>query len=691
MTTLSLSPNLSSRVCYYPSSARSLTPSTRVHSAQLLEPPAYVKHYDSQLSHLDNWLAIIALVGKVASRSGANGVLDRVSEVQNRFRHLRVQLATALTEEYAREYEMVLGSRAAIAVDMLVRNLFERSADIGFLSTDNILRSYMDGDNEESAGTIHQHLQRYVAKYSVYDDVMLLDAEGKLRTRLTSAEADAPRDDALFQAMSASLSQGQAGYLEYFAATPLVPQRHRALLFIAPIYQQETTPSTCLGYLALSFNLDEEMRGIFEEVADSQYELALLDKEGHVVASSLPQLRLGESMPQVGVACVEVLVLEGKAYACRQVSSASYQGYAGLGWRCIALTELAGSAKAPSHDMSTPSGATDVVKGQLSDIRQQASLIAQQLNLAVINGHIISVRHKAVELVPVLHQIREIGNLTERLFGVSISTLSEGMSQTAIADASMRAFSMVSIMDRNLYERANDVRWWALDERIRRKLSAAADGSEQARSEISAVIRSINCLYTVYTNILVFDREGIIVAVSDQASSDIIGTRVPETLPLAACLTISSEQGYVVTAFTESELYANRSTYLYCAPVLDFNSNTVVGGIATVFDATPEFQQILADNLPSRNAESLPPFALFIDADGQVISATLPGISLPLLLDGCYGEVLALRNGERLFQRLEYEGNSYLCAMVASTGYREYKRQDNYRNDVISIACLPID
>lgn len=691
MTTLSLSPGLSSRVSSSSSSARSLGTSTREHSAQLLEPPAYVKHYDSQLSHLDNWLAIIALVGKVASRSGANGVLDRVSEVQDRFRLLRVQLATALTEEYAREYEMVLGGRAAIAVDMLVRNLFERSADIGFLATDNLLRAYMESGDETSAVTINQHLQRYVAKYSVYDDVMLLDAEGNLRTRLKCADADVPRDDALSASLSQSLSLGHADYLEYFAATPLMPQRHRALLFVAPIYQPETTPSACLGYLALSFNLDEEMQGIFEEVADSQYELALLDKDGRVVASSLPQLRLGESMQQVGVACVEVLMLEGKAYACRQISGTPYQGYAGLGWRCIALTELVGSAKPQSHETSASSVATDLVKGQLSDIRQQASIIAQQLNLAVINGHIISVRHKAVELVPVLHQIREIGNLTERLFGVSISTLSEGMSQTAIADASMRAFSMVSILDRNLYERANDVRWWALDERIRRQLSAAADGSEQARREISAVIRSINRLYTVYTKILVFDREGIIVAVSDQASSDIVGTRVPESLPLAACLTISSEQGYVVSAFAESELYANQPTYLYCAPVIDFNSHTIVGGIATVFDATPEFQQILADNLPVRSAESLPPFALFIDAEGLVISATVPGISLPLLLDGCYEEVLALRDGQRLFQRLEYEGNSYLCAMVASIGYREFKRQDNYRNDVISIACLPID
>ncbi|KPQ23264.1 MAG: hypothetical protein HLUCCA13_14755 [Halomonas sp. HL-48] len=382
MTTLSLSTGLSNRVSARPSSSTTLT--TRVHSPRSLEPPAYIKRYDGQLSHLDNWLAIIALVGKVASRSGGNGVLDRVSEVQDRFRLLRVQLATALTEEYAREYEMVLGGRATIAVDMLVRNLFERSADIGFLSTDRTIRAYMDSDGAACSLNIQRHLKRYVAKYSVYDDVLLLDAEGKLRTSLKFPDGDIPRDEALYQALSQSLSQGHAGYLEYFAATPLVPQRHRALLFISPIYQDPAAQSTCLGYLALSFNLDEEMHSIFEEVAGSEYELALLDKDGRVVASSVPQLSLNESFQQAGTEGVEVLMLHGKAYACRQVQGTAYQGYDGQRWHCIALTELSGNAKTQGN-VACSSADIDVVKGQLSDIRQQASIIAQQLNLAVIN------------------------------------------------------------------------------------------------------------------------------------------------------------------------------------------------------------------------------------------------------------------------------------------------------------------
>ncbi|MBT2774592.1 cache domain-containing protein [Halomonas sp. ISL-60] len=683
MTTRSLSPGLSGQTDARLPGSGALPALARMRSTHALEPPAYVKHYDSQLSHLDDWLAIIALVGKVASRSGSNGVLDRISEVQDRFRLLRVQLATALAEEYAREYEMVLGGRAAIAVDMLVRNLYERSADIGFLSTDSIIRAYMESDEAASSINIQQHFARYVAKYSVYDDVMLLNLDATLRTSLTLGDANTFHDERLYQ----TLSQLDNGYVEYFAATPLVPHQYRALLFISPVHQ--AVSNQCLGYLALSFNLEEEVRGIFNEVADGEFELALLDNDGRVVASSLPQLALNEPMQQVGAENVEVLVLNGNAYACRQVKSATYQGYGGIGWRFMALTALSGAAHHQPTAMDT-SVNTDVVQGRLSDIRLQASMIAQQLNLAVINGHIISVRYKAVELVPVLHQIREIGNLTDQLFEQSISTLRRGMSLTAIADATMRAFSMVSIMDRNLYERANDARWWALDERIRKQLRAASKGNKQALAELAEVISAINRLYTVYTNILLFDREGTIVSVSDKHSEALIGTHVPETLPLAECLNTFSEQGYVVSAFTESELYANRPTYLYCAPVVDFNSSTIVGGIATVFDAAPEFRQILADNLPNSSAQSLSPFALFIDAEGQVISSTLADIAVPKLFAGGYTEVLALRDGERLFQRLEYEGNSYLSAMVASTGYREYKRNDNYRNDVIAIACLPI-
>lgn len=670
----------------------SVSGATRL-SAHALEPPVYVRQYDGQLHRLDSWLGTIALVGKVASRSDASQVLSNVASTQERFRVLRAQLASALTEEHAHEYEMTLGSLAKVAVDMLVRNLFERSADVGFLSTDSVIRAFMADADETTAADVVHRLERYVAKYSVYDNILLLDPEGALRSCLKHPGGEPGCDELLM----AAVSRQDIDYFELCRPSPLLPCRRQSHLFVAPIRQDDSATARRIGYLCLSFDLADEMRRIFAEVGDGEHELALLDAAGRVVSSSLPLLAPGMSLKNIGADRVEVLPLQGQRYVCRQVTGSAYQGYAGLGWRCMTLTLLrqrthatSGRTDAIGAGEAEDDSAVSPSQKRLNDIRLEASIIAQQLNLAVINGHIMSARNGAAELTPVLRQIREIGDQTQQLFEGSISTLRQGMSHIVNADATMRAFSMINIMDRNLYERANDVRWWALDERIRSLMAMACRGDGGARSRLTEVIGAINRLYTVYTNILLFDLQGGIVAVSDTAFDGLIGTRMPEALPLAECLRIRSDQDYVVSEFLPSALYGDQPTYFYMTSVIDRASGQPVGGIATVFDATREFRQILSDNLPGQASPTSRPFALIVEAGGKVISSTLSEISPHALFGDALPQVLALRDGQRRSQRVRHDGHDYLAAMVASSGYREYKREDNYRNDMIAIACLPV-
>ena len=58
-------------------------------------------------------------------------------------------------------------------------------------------------------------------------------------------------------------------------------------------------------------------------------------------------------------------------------------------------------------------------------------------------------------------------------------------------------------MDRNLYERANDCRWWALDPVLLR-LTETPPG-EPRRQGLEKILAYINGLYTVYSNLLLFD------------------------------------------------------------------------------------------------------------------------------------------------------------------------------------------
>ena len=52
----------------------------------------------------------------------------------------RGELHGALIETRERETAVELGTRAQIAIDILIRNLFERTADVGFLAEDGAIK-----------------------------------------------------------------------------------------------------------------------------------------------------------------------------------------------------------------------------------------------------------------------------------------------------------------------------------------------------------------------------------------------------------------------------------------------------------------------------------------------------------------------------------------------------------------------
>jgi len=55
------------------------------------------------------------------------------------------ELIEALANESLKKVTASTGMRARVVVDILIRNLFERTADIGFLATDRDLRLFLLG------------------------------------------------------------------------------------------------------------------------------------------------------------------------------------------------------------------------------------------------------------------------------------------------------------------------------------------------------------------------------------------------------------------------------------------------------------------------------------------------------------------------------------------------------------------
>ncbi|MBK1734741.1 hypothetical protein CKO15_05450 [Halorhodospira abdelmalekii] len=660
---------------------------------QLVQHMPFVHRTEQELEQLGEWWQRVTLIGKISSLQIAKTLLDEMDVTQRRFQELQRRLVESLTQEKLRKLNLDLSSRAQVAIDILIRNLFERTADVGFLATDRYIRAFLHNDTptEADRAAIVERLRAYIAKYSVYDEVILLNPSGQLSAHL---DVDNPvaaiRDPLPAQLLSAT----DTPYLEIFRPSDLQPLKRSAHIFAARITESDDPDSRLLGILCLCFRFDDELQGIFAQLAQEGLLLAILDSNNQVIASSdearVPFADRLQPAPQGALGRASY---RGTEYLVRTASTNGYQEYMGLPWRGHAMLPLDAAFK-HEVDLTAPSGRSaaplvQVQQGALTEISQAAAKVTADLTLTVINGQILSVKQDAQQFMPVLNEIRTIAQKTREVFDHSIEVLQQTISDTLLADAVFQASLAVDIMDRNLYERANDVRWWALTHDFRKYLADPEEALAK-RAQLAAILAYINDLYTVYTNLLLFDLHGRVVAVSRPEQERLIGTVLPPELPVSRALQNEDPQRYVVSDFVATPLYAGQYTYVYMTAVHALESRRTVGGMAIVFDAAPQFHAMLQDALPHDESGAVSPgaFGLFVEPGGRIVASTH--------VDLCVGETLSididlagLKSAKRTGRLVRFNGESYAVGAVMSQGYREYKTTNDYRNDIIALIFMP--
>src|SRR4051812_27029476 len=91
------------------------------------------------LNHLQRTWTRLVMSGKPNGLAEKPGLLASLEQVGGEFNRLRSELLSALEESRGRETAVELGTRAQISIDILIRNLFERTADVGFLAEDGVI------------------------------------------------------------------------------------------------------------------------------------------------------------------------------------------------------------------------------------------------------------------------------------------------------------------------------------------------------------------------------------------------------------------------------------------------------------------------------------------------------------------------------------------------------------------------
>lgn len=596
--------------------------------------------------------------------------------------------------------------KAQVAINILVRNLFERTADIGFLATDGDICQFLLNNQgkrksdipQEAINKLRLRFDEYVQKYSVYHDVVLLDPHGHLLARLNDYPIVDHSQDWLVQEAITT----EATFVEKFGYSDLVPESPQSLIYAFRVESDEQKP---LGVVCLCFKFEDEITGIFGGLVNNSIEILLLvDSEHRVVATSREDLTpIGTKIQLDPTKLFTLASSKGREYlACARLAE-TYQGYTGPGWLSCALLDLDQIFKSDPYgdenQFKDKKTLDSVMQGNLFDTATKsipilASQIENELNRSVWNGNARQASERngsdAVVSRVLLDEIKSNGEKNKTIFEKAIFDIQKTVISETLRLSQSSAKLAIDIMDRNLYERANDCRWWALDSTLRAILNQPILTIEDSK-KITSTLQYINDLYTVYTNLILFDRQGKVLAVSNVATQSLIGTTLESGWVKSLLLHQKSSQ-YVVSEFEKTTLYNNEATYIYGAAIRSPDDQKVVGGIGIVFDAKPQFTKILEDVLSNEKLDNFEnrSFAVFVDCQHRIIASSNPNFDTGETFEigaSLKSEIGDIQKGNLI----QYDGNYYAAAYAKSLGYREYKGEnDPYQNEVFAYVFFDI-
>ena len=658
-----------------------------------------VTRCETSLRELNLMWRLIESSAKMNCPQEAHAILPMMSATRSGFEQLEQDLVQSMVQQSVAGVMAGLATQAQHVIDTLVRNLYERTADVGFLATDSVLCHYVAGLSDGTG--VQERLQAYRSKYTVYNEILLVGLDG---TVLAQTDGDSPvegsQDSLLAQTLESS------SYVETFRYTDLRPHQSQALLYSHRMLHPQTHEP--VGLLCLSFDFEGEMQGIFSSRSRSDagatsqgaHSVALLvNGEGCTLSSSdIAWIAPGVTVPMQTHNQPQLHVHTGRTYLVQTVASAGYQGYPGpAGWHGQVMIPIEQAFATKDHPVLDSLDAT-VAQGLLAHADSFCPPLhaivtaADTIRRVVWNGQVMTAGADSgsERLQAVLEQIGETGARTNEVFTHSIRGLYDTVLSTALRDNSLLSSLLVDLLDRNLYERANDCRWWALTPQLPALLESLALGNASAAdlAQANAVLTHIHSLYTVYSQLVVYDRQGRIVAASAQSGIDLHSAPAFAPATVARVLALPHAQTYDVSPWQPCPLESQqtptpRPTYTYHAAIRDAHG-TPLGGIGLVFHAEREFHAMLASSVPPQSATRV----LYVQRSGLVMASTDPDHPVGATLN-LPEALLQLPAGASAAQAMEHAGQYCVVAATAGSGYREFKRSDGYREDVIAVAIQP--
>ncbi|TNE37740.1 MAG: chemotaxis protein [Sphingomonadales bacterium] len=223
------------------------------------------------------------------------------------------------------------------------------------------------------------------------------------------------------------------------------------------------------------------------------------------------------------------------------------------------------------------------------------------------------------------------------------------------------ARNVVEIIDRNLYERSCDVRWWATD-------SAVVEAAQQSTPDVCAYasgrLATILRSYTVYLDLWIADRRGRVIASGRrQRFPDAVGQNVAMEPWFRKGLATRDGDDFAVCDIGRNPVLGNAQTATYSTAIRRDGAvdGEPVGVLGIFFDWEPQARDIV-QGVALSEAERMDTRVMLLNGKHQIIAASDKPCSLmesyPIRPDGAQGF---------------YQAGQDLVCYALTPGYETYK------------------
>lgn len=232
------------------------------------------------------------------------------------------------------------------------------------------------------------------------------------------------------------------------------------------------------------------------------------------------------------------------------------------------------------------------------------------------------VAHEVKSIATDIHRIAEELESELASSATELSNLGRGLVEdvrgTRLADLSL---NMIEIIDRNLYERSCDVRWWATDAAV---VECVAEPGPEAAGHCTQRLGVILKSYTVYLDLWVVDAAGVVIASGHpERYRDVVGVNVGGDSWFRDAMATRSGTEFVVSNVTRNRHLGGAPVATYAAAIREggLENGRVLGVLVAFFDWETQARAVvqgvrLSDDERRRSR------AMIVDAGFRILASS---------------------------------------------------------------------